>query len=221
MGRLTEFIYGPERGGPRTTTSVSRTNRGGSNTGNVSINIDPRWLEKVYDKLNPILEAGAKQLMEAAKAKAPYDPDSRRASGKRKKTDNFPQVHHRDSIYMGEVDDTKRRKMAAEKKLFFNTKPGLLKSYFVRSYSGRGWWLEKGTKGLSAGMAVTGSNYLSLIDTEKTKKGKARAARLIKRQLKQIAAGKHPHYATPKQPHFLPASKAAIRKIKAQVKNLI
>ena len=188
---------------------------------NLKLNIDPKWLEKVYDKLNPILEAGAKQLMEAARAKAPYDPKSRRASGQRKKTDNFPQVHHRDSIYMGQVDEKKRREKAAEVKVFFDTKPGSLKSYFVRSRSGRGWWLERGTKGLSAGMASTGSNYLSLIDKETTKKGRARAARLIMRQMKQIAAGKHPHYATPKQPHFLPASRAAIRKIKAQVSHLI
>lgn len=188
---------------------------------NLKMNIDPKWLEKVYDKLNPVLEEGAKLLMNAAKAKAPYDPKSRRASGKRRKTDSFPAEHHRDSIYMGEVDESKRRKKAAEMMIYFDTQPGLLKSYFVRSSSGRGWWLERGTRGLSAGMAVTGDSYISIIDREKTKKGREKAAGLIKRQLKQIAQGGHPHYATPKQPHFLPASRAAIRKIKSQVRNLI
>ena len=185
------------------------------------LKLDPKWLHKVYDKVNPVFEKAAKQMVRDAKAKAPYDPKSRRASGKRKKTDNFPAEHHRDSIYMGEIDESKQRSRAAEVKIFFTTQAGLLKSYFVRSSSNRGYWLEKGTKGLSGGQAITGENYGALIDIEKTKKGRARTAGLIRKQLIEIGKVGKPHYATPKQPHFLPAYRKAAKYIKTMIRSIV
>lgn len=173
--------------------------------GHLKLDVDRQWMVKVCDKINPVLEQAAKGIEADAKAKAPYDEKSRRASGKRSKTDNFPVTHHRDAIYHGQVDESKRRKKAAEVALFFDTMPGKLKSYFVRSRSGRGWWLEEGTKGLGAGQSMSGENYMALIDQEKSKKGRSRAAKLILRQLREIRGGGRPHYATPKQPHFSPA----------------
>ena len=221
MGRLTEFIYGSERGSSGYVSGGSTRRGRTTRTTSLKLNLDPKWIEKVYDKINPVLEEGAKILMRDAKANAPYDPKSRRANGKRKKTDNFPTVHHRDSIYMGLVNDKKRREKAGNVRLFFDTKPGLLKSYFVRSSSNRGFWLEKGTKGLSAGQAITGENYGALIDAEKTKKGRARTAGLIKRQLAEIGKGGKPHYATPKQPHFLPAYRKAAKYIKTMIRSIV
>lgn len=186
----------------------------------LKLNIDPHWLERLADKINPVLERAASGIEADAKAKAPYDEKSRRASGKRAKSDNFPTKHHRDTIYYGEVNETKRRGQAAEVGLFFNTMPGRLRSFFVRSSSGRGWWLEQGTTGLQGGMDASGSNYLKQIDAETTQKGRKRIAGLILRQMKEIAKGGKRHYSTPRQPHFSPAFKKWARYIKQKLQHI-
>lgn len=201
---------------------LASVKRGGrANASQLKLNIDPHWLEKMYEQVNPILETAAKGIEAEAKEKAPYDPKSRRASGKRRKTDNFPTKHHRDSIYHGQVNDQKRRERAGTINLFLGTLPGKLKSYFVRTSSDRGYWLEHGTKGLSKGMAVSGASYLKLMDQSGSKKKRSKTAALILRQLRQIEGGGKPHYATPAQPHLAPAFKRWAKWIDTKIANLV
>lgn len=174
----------------------------------LDLKIDKSALEKATAKINEIFRQAAREMVKVAKARAPYDPKSRHAKGET----TFPETHHRDSIRFGQMVSKKGQAGEANRAMnlgFFGVNGGPLKYAFIRSNSGRGYWLEKGTSG-----AKKGGQFAV--------KRKGPAARQARRINQAIAAGDtyHIHYATKRQRHFEPGMSAAKRYIKNNLRNV-
>ena len=176
----------------------------------LNLKINKAALNKATDKINDVFRNAARTMVRVAKDKAPYDPKSRHAAGKT----NFPAEHHRDTIRFGQMVSRKGQAGKANRAVnlgFFGVEGTPLKYAFIRSNSGRGLWLEKGTSGAKGDSGV--------FEVKRRREGVAQAKRI-----KAATAGggsARLHYATPRQKHFSPGMSAARRYIKANLRNVV
>lgn len=185
--------------------------------GSVLLKYDPEILSKVADKVSDILMQAARGMSEDTRQRAPYDPASRRANGKQKQ--GFPSTHHRDSIRWGQVNPNKWRPRKTDTSTLWGNNKTRMKSYYILSFSGRGYWLEKGTKGFRGPMKMTYTieDYASLAMAERNRSKQM----LIKRQYREYQKDKRVHFATKAQPHFMPAFRKWKRWVNVQIRNII
>lgn len=201
-------------------------------TTTMKITYNGRDLELAKQKLRDIIEDGAEITAQAAARLAPFDPNSRHASGKTK----YPSVHHRDSLRSGKAKSKKQ----GETNQVFGESSQWGGTWYVRSTSGRGYWIEKGTKGNERKYSGERETYkkrmavvakYGLTPDKKTKKevmtkGEKRLLTNTIKSLKETGevvkfkAAKL-HAATPAQPHIMPALAIAKRYIEQKLKDIL
>lgn len=198
-------------------------------TTTIKITYNGKDLELAKRKLRDTIEDGAEITAQAAARLAPFDPNSRHASGKT----NYPPVHHRDSISAGKA----KPKAKSEEVLGASSDWGV--NWYVKSASGRGYWLEKGTKGNERKYTSERTTHKKRMDVigkyglapdKATKKlmskGEKRLLTNAIKSLKQTGevvkfkAAKL-HAATPAQPHIMPALAIAKRYIEQKLKDIL
>lgn len=198
-------------------------------TTTMKITYNGRDLELAKQKLRDIIEDGAEITAQAAARLAPFDPNSRHASGKTK----YPSVHHRDTLSAGKA----KSKSNHEEVLGAKNDWGV--NWYVKSASGRGYWLEKGTKGNERKYTSERTTHKKRMDVigkyglapdKATKKlmskGEKRLLTNAIKSLKQTGevvkfkAAKL-HAATPAQPHIMPALAIAKRYIEQKLKDIL
>lgn len=200
-------------------------------TTTMKITYNGRDLELAKQKLRDIIEDGAEITAQAAAKLAPFDPNSRHARGKTP----FPDMHHRDSLRSGKAKSKKQ----GDKAQAFGEASQWGGTWYVRSTSGRGYWLEKGTKGNERKYTSERTTHKKRMDvigkygltpdkaTKKTMtKGEKRLLTNAIKSLKETGevvkfkAAKL-HAATPAQPHIMPALAIAKRYIEQKLKDIL
>lgn len=198
-------------------------------TTRITVKYSLKDLEDAQRKVRDVLEEGSEVLAQAASRLAPYDLESRHAKGETP----YPDVHHKHSIYAGKAKSTEKGGVT------FGVTHDWGGSWYVRSASGRGYWLEKGTKSNDRKYTrerethkrrMEVINKYGLAPDKATKKLMSKwEKRLLTNAIKSIRqtgevvkfkTAKY-HAATPARPHFEPALSIAKRYIELKLKNLL
>lgn len=194
----------------------------------ITVTYNKKDLEGIQRRVKEVMSEGVEIIEQAARRLAPYDPESKHAAGKTK----YPNVHHRDTLRGGKAKD-KNESSHGETFAVDDNWGG---TWFVRSGSGRGYWLEKGTKSNERRFHRERETYSKRMDVigkygltpdKGTKKQMSKGEkRLLTNAIKSLKTTGEVvkfkdaklHAATPAQPHIMPAFEIAkmyiIRKLK-------
>lgn len=197
----------------------------------MKVTYDTRGLELAKQRVAAVLEEGSEIVAQAATRLAPFDPQSRHAKGQTQ----YPDMHHKDSIRSGRAKSKKQ----GDKAQAFGESSQWGGTWYVRSTSGRGYWIEKGTKGNERKYTSERTTHKKRMDvigkygltpdkaTKKTMtKGEKRLLTNAIKSLKETGEvvkfkTAKLHAATPARPHLMPAFELAKRYIIQKMKNLL
>ncbi|MCG3141736.1 MAG: hypothetical protein HDKAJFGB_03055 [Anaerolineae bacterium] len=198
----------------------------------MKVTYDTRGLELAKQRVAAVLEEGSEIVAQAATRLAPFDPQSRHAKGQTQ----YPDMHHKDSIRSGKAKSKKQ----GDKAQAFGEASQWGGTWYVQSTSGRGYWIEKGTKSNERKYSGERETYkkrmavvakYGLTPDKKTKKevmtkGEKRLLTNTIKSLKETGEvvkfkTAKLHAATPARPHLMPAFELAKRYIIQKMKNLL
>lgn len=210
-----------------------RARRSKSTTMGVVLDINLDAVPAIQNAVNQALKDAAVVMAHTAKQLAPVDPNSRKVRGLRPQ---WGDKHHRDTIYHGKA---KERATPTDMDVGIGVKQHGFDTYYVRSASGMGLWLERGTKarrGMTEKQSATYRARKEVIkkhgldfDREERKSMSRGDKRSIMASIRSLAKtgdivnfkSARSHAATPPRPHFGPALERVMEFLARRLRNII